>query len=107
MPSLDPHYLLARLQALINAPTWADTRRLLEATPELLTDEAAEMEALDALWAPYAADYADPAMQRRAVGQYWEIRRAIARLDRMEDPPFAHPYWWAAFQAVGDVMSNE
>jgi len=59
---------------------------------------------LDALWEPWAIQTDDPAMRRRAREQYWEIRQARRRLDGMDDPPFAHPYWWAGFQAVGDVL---
>jgi CHAT domain-containing protein len=58
---------------------------------------------LDERWEPWRGQEDDPAMQRRAVDQYWEISAARERLAGMDDPPFAHPYWWAAFQAVGDV----
>jgi CHAT domain-containing protein len=81
---------------------------LQEAQRWLRTHSRAQINAalsdLDALWAPYAAQDDDPEMKRRAEEQYWVIREARKALTTMEDPPFAHPYWWAAFQAVGDVL---
>jgi CHAT domain-containing protein len=83
-------------EALQRAQKWLRTR-----TREQVKDALGE---LDALWKPWAAQTDDRAMQRRAREQYWEIRQARRRLNRMEDLPFAHPYWWAGFQAVGDVL---
>jgi CHAT domain-containing protein len=83
-------------EALQGAQKWLRTR-----TREQVKDA---LEELDALWTPWATQTDDPAMQQRAKEQYWEIRRARQRLDQMDDPPFAHPYWWAGFQAVGDVL---
>jgi CHAT domain-containing protein/tetratricopeptide (TPR) repeat protein len=83
-------------RALWQAQDWLRT-----GTREQVKDA---LEELDALWTPWALQSDDPAMQRRAKEQYWEIRHARQRLDQMDDPPFAHPYWWAGFQAVGDVL---
>jgi len=83
-------------QALLRAQRWLRTR-----TREQVEEALDE---LDALWRPWAEQCDDPAMQRRARGQYWEILAARKRLERMDEVPFAHPYWWAAFQAVGDVL---
>ncbi|RLC53720.1 MAG: hypothetical protein DRI80_19855, partial [Chloroflexota bacterium] len=83
-------------EALRRAQRWLRTRT----RPQV---EAA-LDELDQLWAPFARQDDDPAMRRRAIRQYWEVREARERLAEMGDPPFAHPYWWAAFQAVGDVL---
>jgi CHAT domain-containing protein len=83
-------------EALCKAQRWLRTRSRAQVKEAL--DE------LDALWASYTTHNYDPAMQRRAEEQYWVIREAKQHLAEMEDPPFAHPYWWAAFQAVGDVL---
>ncbi len=41
----------------------------------------------------------------RALRQYWRLEGARFHIeDGDEDPPFAHPYHWAAFQAVGAVL---
>lgn len=33
-----------------------------------------------------------------------QVREGMAYLRKMGDPPFTHPYYWAAFHAVGDVF---
>jgi CHAT domain-containing protein len=83
-------------EALRRAQHWLRTRGRDQVQEDLKT--------LDRLWAPHAAQHENLAMRERAIGQYWQIRRAVQRLDEMDDLPFAHPYWWAAFQAVGDVL---
>jgi CHAT domain-containing protein/tetratricopeptide (TPR) repeat protein len=83
-------------EALRAAQRWLRTRSRAEI--------AAALDDLDARWAPWAAQDDDPAMRRRAQEQYWVIREAKRRLAAMDETPFAHPYWWAAFQAVGDVL---
>jgi len=40
MPVSNPERLLSLLQAFVNAPSWAETRRVVEENPELLSDEA-------------------------------------------------------------------
>jgi CHAT domain-containing protein len=83
-------------EALRRAQNWLRTRTRREV--EAALDE------LDQIWAPLAQQEDDPAMQQRASQQTWEILAARERLAEMDDPPFAHSYWWAAFQAVGDVL---
>jgi CHAT domain-containing protein len=83
-------------KALQQSQSWLRTR-----SREQVEDALNE---LDALWAPWAAQTDDPDMQHRAMQQYWEIRASRKRLQQMDDRPFAHPYWWAGFQAVGDVL---
>jgi CHAT domain-containing protein len=82
--------------ALRRAQRWLRTRT--RAQVEEALDE------LDERWEPWRQQDDDPAMRKRAIEQYWEILAAHRRLAEMDDPPFAHPYWWAAFQAVGDVL---
>lgn len=83
-------------KALQRAQKW-----LRSCSRQEITDALDE---LDELWATWAVNKADLGMQRRAVEQYWFIKEARRNLARMDDPPFAHPYWWAAFQAIGDVL---
>ncbi|MBN1485627.1 MAG: CHAT domain-containing protein, partial [Chloroflexia bacterium] len=83
--------------ALQRAQAWLRTRSRVQVQKALAE--------LDEIWEPWRHQATDPAMQRRAIDQYWEIRAAQQRVqEEMPDPPFAHPYWWAAFQAVGDVL---
>jgi CHAT domain-containing protein len=83
-------------EALQRAQGWLRTRTRAQ------VEEA--LEELDQLWAPLQGQGEDPAMRDRAIEQYWQIRQASERLSEMDERPFAHPYWWAAFQAVGDVL---
>jgi CHAT domain-containing protein len=82
--------------ALQRAQRWLRTRTRSQ------VEEA--LDALDEAWEPWRHQHADAAMKRRAIDQYWEISEARQRLAGMDEIPFAHPYWWAAFQAVGDVL---
>jgi CHAT domain-containing protein/tetratricopeptide (TPR) repeat protein len=83
-------------EALAQAQRWLRTRTRAQVHDAL--DE------LNQSWAAIAHESKDPAMQRRARAQFWIIREAQDELATMDDVPFAHPYWWAAFQAVGDVL---
>jgi CHAT domain-containing protein len=83
-------------EALSRAQRWLRTR-----TREQV-DEALVL--LDDVWKPWRKQNDDLAMKRRAIDQYWEILAACRRLEERDEIPFAHPYWWAAFQAVGDVL---
>ncbi len=70
MPIPNPERLLALLQAFINAPSWAESRRIVEGAPELLTDEA------DALLARTLEQYRqDP----RAVQVLTDHRQLLRR----------------------------
>jgi len=83
-------------EALRRARKWLRTRTRAQVD--------AALDELDQLWEPWRHQDDDPAMRGRAIEQHWEILAARKRLEEMQDPPFAHPYWWAAFQAVGDVL---
>lgn len=83
-------------EALQAAQKWLRTRSREE------VEEA--LDELDMLWIPWATQSEDSAMQRRAREQYWEILGARRRLKGMGERPLGHPYWWAGFQAVGDVL---
>jgi CHAT domain-containing protein len=87
---------VAVAEALRRAQRWLRTRTRAQVDAALAD--------LDERWEPWRRYDADPAMKGRAVRQYWKILDARDRLKTMDDPPFAHPYWWAAFQAVGDVL---
>jgi len=61
MPVPDPERLLALLQEFINAPTWTASRQVVEASPDLLTDEA------DALLAHLLEEYHDDVQATRVL----------------------------------------
>jgi CHAT domain-containing protein len=83
-------------EALRRAQEWLRTR-----SREQIDDA---LEELNQLWEPWRQSGAIPAMRDRAIDQEWEILAAHRRLDKLGHPPFAHPYWWAGFEAVGDVL---
>lgn len=50
-------------------------------------------------------DSGDMDKAKYAYGQHQRLRKAIAQVKSMETKPFQHPYYWAVYQAVGDVFS--
>jgi CHAT domain-containing protein len=88
LPNPEP---LPIAQALAEAQKWL--RELSK------NDAVAEVRRLQEMWRGLRGSDWD-----RAVGPYWQLERARFRIE--DDPgshPFAHPFYWAAFQAVGDV----
>jgi hypothetical protein len=74
MPTLDPQRLSSLLQRFINAPSWAESRRIVEAHSELLSDEA------DALLGRLLEQYAGEAQAVRILEEHRGLlRRCRAR----------------------------
>jgi 2-oxo-4-hydroxy-4-carboxy--5-ureidoimidazoline (OHCU) decarboxylase len=69
MPALNPERLMALLQQFINAPSWDQSRRVLEQHPELLTPEA------DALLGRVLEHYRDDPRAVRMLTEHRDLLR--------------------------------
>jgi len=81
MSAPNPERLLALLQQFINASSWAESRRILEENPELLTPEA------DALLGRVLEQYQDDPRAKRMLTEHRGI--FIDRPDQIIDLVFA------------------